>query len=177
MAISRKVILYISMSVDGYIADMSNDLSFLQSVEQEGEDYGYMDFVRSTDTVIIGRKTYEKVQEMGFEYPHTDKKVYIITRTKKPDQGSFEYYTGNLTTLTETIKSKPGKHIYCDGGAEIVHLLLQENLINELIISVIPVILGSGISLFKQGRPFQKLNLISSKAFEKGLVQLHYTTK
>lgn len=177
MANSRKLILYISMSLDGYIADGNNNLDFLSLVEKEGEDYGYLEFVKSVDTVIIGRKTYEKVQEMGFEYPHTDKKVYIITRTKKPDQGSFEYYTGSLSALIETIKSKPGKHIYCDGGAEIVHLLLQENLINELIISVIPVILGSGISLFKQGRPFQKLNLISSKAFEKGLVQLHYTTK
>jgi dihydrofolate reductase len=173
---SRKVILYISMSIDGYIADKNNDLSFLSTVEQEGEDYGYLDFVQSIDTVIIGRKTYEKVLEMGFEYPHTDKKVYVITRTKKPDKGSFEYYSGDIPTLIAKLKLEQGKNIYCDGGAEIVHLLLKEKLIDELIISVIPVMLGSGISLFKEDRPFQKLKLLSSKAFDIGLVQLHYQT-
>jgi dihydrofolate reductase len=170
----RKVILYISMSLDGYIADIYNDLSFLSIVEKEGEDYGYPEFVNSVDTVIIGRKTYEKVLEMGYDYPHTDKKVYIITRTEKSAQGSFEYYTGELRALVVKLKSKPGKDIYCDGGAEIANLLLKEELIDDLIISVIPVLLGGGISLFNGDRPFQKLQLISSKAYEKGLVQLHY---
>ncbi|MDA3907200.1 MAG: hypothetical protein PF484_14100 [Bacteroidales bacterium] len=73
---ARKVVLYISMSLDGYIATKENDLGFLSIVEQEGEDYGYNDFVESVDTDIIGRKTYEKVIAMGFEYPQADKDVY-----------------------------------------------------------------------------------------------------
>ncbi len=64
------------MSLDGYIATKENDLGFLSIVEQEGEDYGYNDFVESVDTDIIGRKTYEKVIAMGFEYPQADKDVY-----------------------------------------------------------------------------------------------------
>lgn len=174
MPINRKVVLYIAMSLDGYIADTDGNLDFLSMVEQEGEDYGYFDFLKSTDAIIIGRKTYDKVIDMGYTYPHTDKEVYIITRTDRPDAGSFKYYTGSLTDLVTELKRKPGKNIYCDGGAEIVYELLNNNLIDELIISVVPVLLGNGIRLFKDGRPEQKIRLISSRGFEKGLVQLHY---
>ena len=162
------------MSLDGYIADNQGDLGFLSLVEQPGEDYGYAEFTQSVDAIILGRKTYEKVLSMGFEYPHTDKAVYIITRTERPAIGSFEFYTGDLATLVSELKSKPGKHIYCDGGAEIVHELARLQLIDEYIISVIPVLLGTGIRLFKDDRPEQKLRLLSSKAFEKGLLQVHY---
>ena len=75
MTTDRKVILYISMSLDGYIATKDNSLEFLSMVEQEGEDYGYNDFVKSVDAVIIGRKTYEKVIEMGYEN-HTQTKMF-----------------------------------------------------------------------------------------------------
>jgi dihydrofolate reductase len=175
MAAERKLVLYISMSLDGYIADKNDDLGFLSAVEQEGEDYGYYNFIKSVDAVIIGRKTFDKVISMGYDYPHTDKDVYIITRTEKPPVGSFKYYSGNLTELVKELKSQPGKNIYCDGGAEIVNELLQHNLVDEFIISVIPVLLGDGVKLFRDERPEQKLKLISSKSFEKGLVQLHYT--
>ena len=170
----RNLILYISVSLDGFIADNEGNLDFLSMVAQEGEDYGYSDFVSTVDAVIIGRKTYEKVLSMGFEYPHTDKDVYIITRSEKPAIGSFKFFSGDLTTLVADLKRKPGKHIYCDGGAEIVNELLKNNLIDELIISVIPILLGDGIKLFKDGRVQQKLNLLSTKQFKKGLVQLHY---
>ena len=162
------------MSLDGYIADSNESLDFLSLVEQEGQDYGYTEFIKSVDTIIIGRKTYDKVISMGYEYPHTDKDVYIITRTERPAIGTYKYYTGNLQDLVYSIKSKPGKDIYCDGGAEIVTELLKNHLVDELIISVIPILLGNGIRLFKDGQTLQKLNLVNSKQFDRGLVQLHY---
>jgi dihydrofolate reductase len=171
---NRKLILYISMSLDGYIATEDNGLDFLSPMEQENEDYGYREFTETVDTVIIGRKSYDKVLEMGYEYPHRDKEVYIITHTERPASGSFLFYTGNLPELVRELKLREGKNIYCDGGAEIANILMNENLIDEYIISVIPTLLGSGIPLFKPGRPEQKLNLISSKQFEKGLVQLKF---
>jgi dihydrofolate reductase len=174
MTTERKLVLYISMSLDGYIATKDNSLEFLSMVEQEGEDYGYNDFVKSVDAVIIGRKTYEKVIAMGYDYPHTDKDVYIVTRTAKPSIGSFKFYTDDLSRLVNHLKSQPGKNIYCDGGAEIANELIKNNLVDEFIISVIPILLGDGIKLFKDGRAELKLELISAKQFPKGLTQLHY---
>lgn len=171
---NRKVILYIATSLDGYIAKPNDDLSFLSIVEQEGQDYGYADFIKTVDAVIIGRKTYEKVISMGFDFPHADKDTYIITRTPRQNAGSVKYYTGDLKTLVDKLKSENGKNIFCDGGAEIVHELLKENLIDEFIISVIPILVGNGTKLFKDGRPEIKLELVSTKQFDKGLTQLHY---
>ena len=106
MADTRKVILYISMSLDGYIASREDSLDFLSSVFQEGEDYGYNAFISSVDTVIIGRKTYEKVLSMGYAYPHTDKDVYIITRSERKSIGSFKFYTGDLSEADCQFKVK-----------------------------------------------------------------------
>lgn len=174
MGNDRKVILYISMSLDGFIATKDNSLEFLSIVEKEGEDYGYNDFIKTVDSVIIGRKTYDKVFEMGYEYPNTDKDVYIVTRMDRPSIGNFKYYNGALSQLVYDLKAKPGKNIYCDGGAEIANELLKNNLVDEFIISVIPILLGDGIKLFKGGRPELKLELISTKQFDKGLTQLYY---
>lgn len=170
----RKVILYIAMSLDGYIAQQDDNLDFLSMVEKEGEDYGYAEFVKTVDAVIIGRRTYDKVISMGFDFPHADKDTYVITRTASPDVGSVKFYAGDLKALVENLKSKQGGNIYCDGGAEIVNELMKNNLIDEIIISIIPVLLGSGIRLFKDGRPEQRLELVSSTGFDSGLTQLHY---
>ena len=170
----KRLILYISMSLDGYIAKLNDDLSFLSIVEHEGEDYGYHDFLKTIDTVVIGRKTYDKVLSMGIEYPNLDKKVYVISRTPKRENGNLKYYTENLKDLILQLKNESGSNIYCDGGAEIVNELLKEDLIDEFIISVIPVILGDGVSLFRNGRPELRLKLVNSKSFHTGLVQLHY---
>ena len=171
---NRKLILYISCSLDGYIAKPNDDLGFLSRVEKEGEDYGYKDFVATVDTVIIGRKTYDWVMSQVDEFPHLGKQTYIISRTEKPSQGGITFYAGPLKDLVMDLKKRPGKHIFCDGGAEIVHELLSGKLLNELIISVVPVLVGNGTRLFKDGRPEQGLKLISVKHFDTGLVQLHY---
>lgn len=170
----RKVILYIATSLDGYIAKPNDDLSFLSIVQQEGEDYGYADFVKSVDTVILGRKTYDWVMTQVPEFPHADKNSFIISRTARPSIGNTNFYTDNLKDLILRLKSEQGKNIFIDGGAEIVNELLKENLIDEFIISIIPILVGSGTKLFKDGRPEQKLELISTKQFDKGLTQLYY---
>ena len=174
MSTQRKVILYIAMSLDGYIATPDNGLEFLSLVEEKDQDYSYKDFVNTVDTVIVGRKSYDKVLSMGMEYPHTDKNLYIITRTPRPTVGSTTFYTGDLKELVSDLKRNEGKDIYVDGGAEIANEMLSENLIDEFYISVIPILLGNGISLFNNSRPQVRLKLISTKSYNKGLVQLHY---
>ncbi len=171
---NRKVILYIAMSLDGFIAKPDGDISFLSEVEQEGEDYGYSAFMESVDSVVLGRKTYEKILSMGVDKPYGEREVYVLTRNTHSGTDKLTFYSGSLPQLISSLKSKSGKNIYCDGGAETVQRLLQDDLIDEFIISIIPILLGDGISLFNKRFQEKKLQLVKSKSFEKGLIQLHY---
>src|SRR5688500_2586718 len=175
----RKLSLFIASSLDGYIAKPNDDLSFLKLVEKEGEDYGYAKFTSEIDTIIIGRKTYDYVlKEIGSShYDNGERDVYVITRIERPGFGKIQFYTGNLTELVHKLKSENGKNIYCDGGAEVINELLKNDLIDELIISIIPILLGNGTRLFKDGRPEQTLEFVTAKTFDTGLTQLHYKRK
>lgn len=175
----RKIKVFIAASLDGYIAKPQDDLSFLKLVEQEGEDYGYAAFTATIDTIILGRKTYDwVVREVGAEhYEHGERDIYVITRTARPSQGRTRFHSGPLRDLVQQLQGQPGKDIYCDGGAEVIHALLQEDLIDEFILSIVPVLLGAGTRLFRDERPEQLLALASAKTFDSGLVQLHYRRK
>lgn len=173
----RKVIVYIATSLDGYIASPNDDLTFLSIVEQEGEDYGYHEFITGVDTIIIGRRTYDKVLTIVPEHSYSGKDVYVITRAPKPSKGKVKFYTDNLQQLIKDLKQLEGKNIFIDGGAQIINELLKSKLIDEFYISVIPILLGQGIPLFDNNGPAQCLKLNSTKQFDKGLVQLHYTVQ
>ena len=172
----RKISLFIAMSLDGYIAKPNDDLTFLKLVEKTGEDYGYGEFTDTIDTLIIGRRTYDYVlKNVGLShYDNGRRDVYVITRTERPRIGRTTFYTGNLTELVKRLKSEKGKNIYCDGGAEVINELLKHDLIDEFIISIVPILLGNGTRLFKDGRPEQTLEFSKVKTFETGLTQLHY---
>lgn len=175
----RKLSLFIATSLDGYIAKPNDDLSFLKAGEKEGEDYGYAEFMARTDTIILGRKTYDYVVKAigSSHYDNGQRDVYVITRTARPGVGRTIFYTGKLDELVQRLKSESGKNIYCDGGAEIINELLQLDLIDEFIISIIPVLLGNGTRLFKDNRPEQLLEFVSLKSFGTGLTQLYYKRK
>lgn len=175
----RKLSLFIAMSLDGYIAKPNDDLSFLKLVEKNGEDYGYAEFSDTIDTLIIGRKTYDYVlKEIGAShYDNGERDVFVITRTNRPSVGRTTFYTGSLTQLVNRLKSEKGKNIYCDGGAEVINELLKEDLVDEFIISIVPILLGAGVKLFKDGRPEQLLEVVTVKTYDTGLTQLHYRRK
>lgn len=175
----RTLSLFIAASLDGYIAKPDDDLSFLNVVEKEGEDYGYAAFTSTIDTIILGRRTYDWVLgKIGpSHYDNGERNVYVITRAERPDIGKTKFYTDDLTELVRQLKSESGKNIYCDGGAEIINELLKNDLIDEFIISVVPVLVGNGTRLFKDGRPEQQLELVNTKTFDTGLTQLHYRRK
>jgi len=177
MTSNRKVILFIAMSLDGFIAKTDDDISFLSVVEQPGEDYGYSAFMKSVDAVILGRKTYDKILSMPSGLTYGERDVFVLTRKPKPAENKITFYSGSLSELISTLKSNDGRNIFCDGGAETVHRFLQNNLFDEIIISIIPVLLGNGIRLFNEGFPGTKLELIQAKSFEKGLAQLHYLVR
>ncbi|EGY52818.1 dihydrofolate reductase family protein [Neisseria shayeganii] len=169
-----KVILYISMSLDGYIAKPDDDLSFLSIVEKEGEDYGFLRFISTVETIIIGRKTYDWILNATHEFPYKDKITYVITNTPKPSVENIHFHTEGLSSLINKLKQENKRNIYCDGGAQIVNQLLQEDLLDEMIISIIPILIGNGTKLFQEGIPEQKLKLINASTYDTGLIQLHY---
>lgn len=176
---NRKVVLYISMSLDGFITDKNDDLSWLSLVEKDGMDYGYSSMIERSDTYIVGKKTYDVVLGLtGGKFPQAQQfDCYVITRQNIPSKDGVTFYNGSLKELIKNLKSKNGKDIYCDGGGQIVKLLMEENLIDEYIVSVIPIILGDGVRLFYGETPKINLELINSEDYETGLVQLHYKRK
>lgn len=172
----RKLILYISMSLDGFLATKDDDLSWLSIVEKEGEDYGYQEFNDSVDTYIVGRTTYEKVLSMtGGVFPPAEKhNCFVITRQERESENGVSFYNGDLRKLINNLKDEGGKNIFCDGGAMLVKMLMDEDLFDEYRISVIPIILGDGKRLFKGETPRINLKAISSKQYESGLIHVHY---
>lgn len=172
----RKVVLYICMSLDGFIATKDDDLSWLSIVEKKGEDYGYAAFNETVDAYIVGRKTYDKVLELtGGVFPQAEQhECYVITRSDRESENGVTFYSGDISELITKLKKQKGKNIYCDGGSQVVKLLMDANLIDEYIVSIIPILLGEGKRLFLGGTPQIKLKALPSKGFDTGLVQIHY---
>lgn len=175
----RKLVLYISMSLDGFLATNDDDLSWLSVVEREGEDYGYVEFNETVDTYIVGSTTYKTVMKLtGGEFPPSKlHKCYIITRQEREDEHGVTFYNGDIAELIGKLKAEEGKNIYCDGGSQTVKLLMDKDLIDEYRISIIPIILGDGKRLFKGGTPMINLKALPSKQYDSGLVHLRYVKK
>jgi dihydrofolate reductase len=172
--VKRKLILYIAMSLDGYIAKTDDNIDFLSKVETPGEDFGYDDFLKNIDTVIWGRRTFDKVKTFSKDVPHKDKNVYVISKSRSGKEG-HAVYRNDAAELVKELKQQEGKDIYCDGGGEIVFELLKHSLIDRFIISIIPHLLGDGIRLFKEGRPEHNIKLKHTVSYyPSGLVQLWY---
>ncbi len=174
---NREVVLFIAQSLDGYIATESGGLEWLDAVAAEGEDYGYNEFVATVDTVIIGRKTYDKVMSFGIDFPHKGRKTFVLSRSLSGKTEDVSFYNGDVSTLINEIRQSPGKNIYVDGGSELVLEMLKNDLIDRFIISIIPVMLGSGIRLFQSGFSPLNISLVDSVKFQSGLVQMHYRRK
>jgi dihydrofolate reductase len=172
--IPRKLIVYIASSIDGYIAGPGDNLDFLELVARDGEDYGYAGFIKKIDTVIMGRKTFNWVTNKIDRLPHPDRITYVITSESLPENGNTFFYNGNLKDLVVKLKSEKGQDIFCDGGAHVILSLLREKLVDEIILSLLPVLLGQGIRLFMDSFPEQQTRLLSLKKYDSGLVQLHY---
>ncbi|MDX2188969.1 MAG: dihydrofolate reductase family protein [Bacteroidota bacterium] len=171
---NRKVILYISMSLDGFIARQNDDIEWLSLVEKKGEDYGYNEFYNTIDTVIMGRRTYEKVLSFGIDFPHRNKKCFVFSSAKTFIDPYVTFVDQSPEIWLKKYKTTEGGDIYCDGGATLVHTLLKYGLIDEMVISIIPILLGEGKRLFSRHLPENSVKLINSNTFDTGLVQLTY---
>ena len=116
---NRQVILYIAMSLDGYIAKDEDNIDFLSVVETPGEDFGHSAFQKEVDTLIWGRKTYDKVLSFGIDFPHQDKKCYVLSKTKTGHDENVTFYGGDVRDLISQLQQENGKNIYLDGEEKL----------------------------------------------------------
>jgi dihydrofolate reductase len=165
----RKVILAIASSLDGYVARDDGGIDWLFS----DADYGYSKFYRSIDTVIVGRKTYD--QSLGFdEYPYKGKKAYVFTREMRAGDARVDFVSSDIAGFVRKLKRRKGRDIWLVGGADVVSVLLNAGLIDRIILSIHPVVIGRGIPLFKGLAREVPMKLTKTIPYPSGLVQLHY---
>jgi dihydrofolate reductase len=170
-----KISVYIATSLDGFIARKNGDLDWLPAGEQDGEDFGYAEFKSTVDYVVMGRNTFEKVLTFGGW--HYAKKVIVLTSSDLtiPPQltGKVEAIHLSPRELVHEMGGRGAKAIYLDGGVTIQRFL-RESLIDEMIITTIPILLGEGIPLFGKLEKDVKLELVKSESFKNGFVQNKY---
>jgi dihydrofolate reductase len=168
----RSVKLFIATSLDGYIAGPNDEIDWLFT---DG-DYGYKKFYDSIDTTLSGYNTYRLALTFG-SFPYPDKTNYVFSRLHQHHEDTpVTFISADPCQLVSDLRKKDGKDIWLVGGGQLNTLLLNAGLIDEMIISVHPIILGNGIPLFG-GHPKQlKLKLLASEAFSSGLLQVTYKT-
>lgn len=165
--------VYIATSLDGFIAGEDGELSFLAVADSETHDYGYRSFIDRVDAIVMGRGTYEA--GLAFPtWPYEGKRVIVLTSGASPQaQHGEEFVAGDIPALLERLGTEGVHRVYVDGGATI-RSFLAAGFIDDLTISIVPMLLGRGIPLFGLGIPRLALELTGSESYETGLVQLRY---
>ena len=165
--------VFIASSLDGYIARPDGTFDFLSVVDRPDEDYGFAEFFSTIDALVIGRNTYETA--LGFpEWPYAGKRCIVLTHREAPSVHGEQFFAGEPQALLEQLAMAGAQRLYVDGGA-VIREFLAHDLLDDLTLSIIPVLLGRGVALFGSEVPEQRLALDSCRAYESGLVQLRYT--
>lgn len=170
---ARKVILYLAQSLDGFIAEPDGSTAWLGALGSSAADDAYQRFYAGIDCVLMGRKTYQRALSLAGSYPYSDKESYVFSTTLHDTDDPTTVVAGNIPEFVRKLKAQKGKDIWLVGGADIFTELLQANLVDELIITVAPVILGDGISLVASGIQNVNLNLSKVEKLDQ-LTALHY---
>ena len=158
--------VFIATSLDGYIARADGGIDWLSVVEKPGEDYGFAAFFATVDTLVMGRGTYDVVRAFP-EWPYGDKRVVVLTNRPAEPRHGETFFAGKVTDL-----ALEGR-VYVDGG-NVIGQFLAADLVDDMTISIIPIVLGSGIRLFAGGEGEHRLALEGHQAWDTGLVQLRY---
>lgn len=172
---------FIATSLDGFVARQDGSIDWLMQANEyvpNGEDGGYRAFISNVDVIVMGRYSYEKV--LSFEsWPYT-LPVIVISSQKQviPEHltNTVSFYTGTPKQLVTDLSEKGFNHLYIDGGLTI-QSFLNEGLIDELIITVIPTLIGQGKRLFGELQHDIQLELIGCREIASSFVQMHYKVK
>jgi dihydrofolate reductase len=172
-ATQLKASVFIGTSVDGFIARANGGLDWLPP--DGGEEHGYEAFIASVDALVIGRKTYETV--LGFEsWPYGEKPVFVLSEhplAAAPPGAQVEHLVGSPAEIVAQLTARGVEHAYIDGGVTIQRFL-RAGLIQRLIITRVPVLLGEGIPLFGQLESDIILEHVATRQYPSGLVQSEY---
>ncbi len=168
--------VYLATSLDGYIATSDGGLDWLYAVPNpDNDDYGYADFIEGIDALVMGRKTFEKVLTFD-SWPYT-KPVFVLSNSLNPlpevVKNKAEKVSGELSVLVKQLSVKGYSNLYIDGGSTI-RSFLAEDLIDEMIITRVPVLLGTGIPLFTQLRGTLTFEHQKTEVLSFALVKSHY---
>lgn len=172
----RKLILGLAITLDGYIEGPNGEYDWCFT----DQDYGLNEFFSRVDSIFIGRKSYEIAQKHaasnnGEIIPGMPLlKEYVFSRTLSSVKEGAVLVSEDGMTEARKIKEQPGKDIWLFGGASLMDALFKEGLIDELWLSVHPVLLGSGKALFREKESRTKITLLESKTYETGLISLRY---
>jgi len=172
----RRLKYHVAITADGFIA--REDGSF-DCFPLEGEHVAdYLESLKSYGAVLMGRNTYEVGLRLGVTNPYPHLKSYVFSRTMKesPDE-RVEFVAENVMELVRKLKAEPGQDIYLCGGGALATELFKEDLIDEVILKLNPLLLGSGIPLISDIGRHVDLELIDSKVYDSGVVLLSYRVK
>lgn len=172
----REVILYSAMSLDGYLADTSGGVAWLDGDGSDRTQLGsYEAFSKTVDTVLMGYRTYRQiVTELSPEaWPYRGKTTYVFTHRQLTAAEDIVFTAQSPAELIAALKAQPGQDIWVCGGAHVVQQLLACNLLDKLFITVVPTLLGSGIRLFARQERELPLKLISTECYN-GMAELRY---
>ncbi|MCR8642807.1 dihydrofolate reductase family protein [Paenibacillus sp. N1-5-1-14] len=150
MGKNNKVVLYIAMSLDGYIARPNGDVDWLMAIDGDG-DNGYCAFYETIGTVVMGRATYEEILVLSEEYPYIGKKNYVLSRSEQPAAPHVTFTSESLASLIPQLKEEAEGDVWIVGGGKVVKDCLDLGLIDEMEIAIAPTVLGEGIPLFPAG--------------------------
>jgi dihydrofolate reductase len=179
MTSKRKIIVYITTSVDGYIARPDGDVAWLDRPRPKG-NYGMGEFFKSIDTILWGRKTYSKGIEMGMEKRMASGfgagiQNYVFSRQAQESKvAGFKFVVEPIKAFAQGLRKMRGKDIWIMGGGEIIASFLDEGEIDEFRINTVPMLIGEGIPLIQPRHRLIRLKLLSSKEFSDGVVSRHY---
>jgi len=172
----RKIVYYLAVSADGFIARPDGDVGWLDRPRTAG-DYGMSAFFKTIDTVIMGRKTYEFGLKFG-QKGHPGKKNYVFSHTLRPTaRGRVEIVSGDVGELAWKLRSEEGKHIWLLGGADLAAAFLDAGQLDEIVVHVMPTVIGEGIPLLQPRPRSVELRLLSTRAYRDGVVRLHYAVR
>ncbi len=172
--------IFLAMSLDGYIARQDDGLDWLMKQPTEGEDHGFDAFMASVDCLIMGSNTFHTVLGFG-EWPYT-KPVIVLSRTMTEDnipchlKDKTALFSGTPKEAMDFAWSHGYRRAYVDGG-KVVQAFLREDLIQDMVVTVVPILIGHGKSLFGAINSDKDLDLVECKPYPSGLVRLKYAVK